>query len=105
MFGFQKPQYKKFNHKPIYWDPEKEEREKREKRVKAELGLNGDDDKEYKPSIEGKFREEFARRKKEKSYGQRNYTLRLFMILTMLLIAGFYLYVKNSESILRFFGI
>ncbi len=34
---FKKPEYRKFNLKPRYWDPAKEERELREKRIKAEL--------------------------------------------------------------------
>ena len=40
---FKKPEYRRFNLKPRYWDPAKEEREERERRVKAELGLKDDD--------------------------------------------------------------
>ena len=47
---FKKPEYRRFNLKPRYWDPAKEEREERERRVKAELGLK-DDDKTYIPNI------------------------------------------------------
>ena len=49
---FKKPEYRRFNLKPRYWDPAKEEREERERRVKAELGLK-DDDKTYIPNIKG----------------------------------------------------
>ena len=36
---FKKPEYRKFDLKPRYWNPEQEEREQREKRIKAELGI------------------------------------------------------------------
>ena len=52
---FKKPEYRKFNLKPRYWDPEKEEREAREKRIKAELGIK-DDDGQYIPNVQGQFR-------------------------------------------------
>ena len=46
---FKQPEYRRFNLKPRYWDPEAEARKEREKRIRAELGLpeNGD---EYIPS-------------------------------------------------------
>lgn len=53
---------KGFTRKPVYWDPEKEEREAREKRIRAELGLDAEDNKDkyntetYRPDIKGKFR-------------------------------------------------
>ena len=81
---FKKPEYRRFNLKPRYWDPAKEEREERERRVKAELGLK-DDDKTYIPNS--------------------NYALRLFMILTLLFIMAFYVFVKNPDGILRFLGL
>ena len=59
---FKKPEYRRFNLKPRYWDPAKEEREERERRVKAELGLK-DDDKTYIPNIKGQFRQEYEKRK------------------------------------------
>ena len=86
---FKKPEYRRFNLKPRYWDPAKEEREERERRVKAELGLK-DDDKTYIPNIKGL---------------NSNYALRLFMILTLLFIMAFYVFVKNPDGILRFLGL
>lgn len=42
---FKTPQVRKFEHKPIYWDPEKEERQERRERIRQEveneLGING----------------------------------------------------------------
>ena len=105
MFGlFKKPEYRRFNLKPRYWDPEKEERELREKRIKAELGIKDDDDK-YIPNIQGQFRQEFERRKRARNSIMPMRTIRLFMILILLFLAAFYLYIKNSESILQFFGL
>ena len=80
---FKKPEYRRFNLKPRYWDPAKEEREERERRVKAELGLK-DDDKTYIPNIKGQFRQEYEKRKANRNGLNSNYALRLFMILTLL---------------------
>ena len=90
---FKKPEYRRFNLKPRYWDPAKEEREERERRVKAELGLK-DDDKTYIP-----------KRKANRNGLNSNYALRLFMILTLLFIMAFYVFVKNPDGILRFLGL
>ncbi|MBS9767757.1 MAG: hypothetical protein KGV44_09500 [Flavobacteriaceae bacterium] len=45
--------------KPIYWNPEKEEREERERRIREELGIAEDDTDNlatYRPNIKGQFR-------------------------------------------------
>lgn len=50
------PKPRRFVHKNIYYDPEKEEREERELRVNKELGLT-DKDEPFKTSIRrGSFR-------------------------------------------------
>ena len=48
---FERKDTRKFDLKPRYWDPEKEEREEREKRIKAELGIREDDKDAYIPNI------------------------------------------------------
>ena len=101
---FKKPEYRRFNLKPCYWDPEKEERELREKRIKAELSIKEEDEK-YIPNIQGQFKQEFERRKRARNSIMPIRTIRLFMILILLFLAAFYLYIKNSESILQFFGL
>ena len=101
---FKKPEYRRFNLKPRYWDPEKEERELREKRIKAELGLK-DDDGGYIPNIQGQFRQEYERRKAARGSISSARTIRLFMILLLLFIAAFYLFVKNPDCLLRMFGL
>ena len=53
---FRTPKPRRFHHKNIYYDPEKEERADRENRVDKEVGLNGDD-KPFVTSIRrGSFR-------------------------------------------------
>ena len=95
---FKKPEYRRFNLKPRYWDPAKEEREERERRLK-------DDDKTYIPNIKGQFRQEYEKRKANRNGLNSNYALRLFMILTLLFIMAFYVFVKNPDGILRFLGL
>ena len=90
---FKKPEYRRFNLKPRYWDPAKEE-----------LGLK-DDDKTYIPNIKGQFRQEYEKRKANRNGLNSNYALRLFMILTLLFIMAFYVFVKNPDGILRFLGL
>ena len=90
---FKKPEYRRFNLKPRYWDP-----------AKAELGLK-DDDKTYIPNIKGQFRQEYEKRKANRNGLNSNYALRLFMILTLLFIMAFYVFVKNPDGILRFLGL
>ena len=101
---FKKPEYRRFNLKPRYWDPEKEEREAREKRIKAELGIK-DDDGQYTPNIQGQFRREYEKRKAARSSISSARTIRLFMILLLLFIAAFYVFVKNPDGLLRLFGL
>lgn len=103
MILFKKPEYRRFDLKPRYWDPEKEAREEREKRIKAELGSKAEDGF-YTPHIRGQFRSEYEKRKAARSNAGSARTIRFFMILILLFIAVLYLFVKNSDGILRFFG-
>ena len=99
---FKKPEYRKFDLKPRYWDPEKEAREAREKRIKAELGLK--DDEEYTPHVRGEFRKEYEKRKSARSNKGSSQIIRTFMILILLFLAVIYIFVKNPDGIMRFFG-
>ncbi|MGL5682299.1 MAG: hypothetical protein ACRDDZ_04485 [Marinifilaceae bacterium] len=99
-----KPNIKRFNIQPRYWDPAKEEREAREKRVRAEMGMNEDDDS-YIPNIRGRMRSEYDRHKSMRSGNGSSYTIRLFMILIMLFMAVGLVVMTNKEGLLRFFGL
>lgn len=101
---FKKPEYRRFNLQPRYWDPEKEAREAREKRIKAELGIK-DENGQYVPNIEGQFRSEFRKRQAARSSISSSQTIRTFMILILLFMAAFYVFIKNPEGIFKFFGL
>lgn len=105
MFLFKKPEYKRFDLKPRFWDPVKEEQEARRRRIKAELKLEENSD-QYIPDVQGQFRKEFEQRKNaRKNVVGMSYSVRLFMILTMLFIIAFYIFAKNPEGIMHFFGL
>lgn len=104
---FKKPNIKRFNIQPRFWDPAKEEREAREKRIRAELGKDEKDDS-YIPDVRNQLHEEFERRKAMRSGGTGGggrYALRLFMILIMLFMAVALMVMSNKEGLLRFFGL
>ncbi|MFH2096768.1 MAG: hypothetical protein ABIJ16_13750 [Bacteroidota bacterium] len=52
--------HKRFEYKPRYYDPDKEEREARLQKIKEELGMK--DDKPYQPDIRGKFTSHYERK-------------------------------------------
>lgn len=66
-YNVRKP--RQFEHKPIYWDPDKEELEKRVHRVKREMGLEEESAEAYKDAIRGSFIEGTTHLKKSKSRG------------------------------------
>lgn len=106
MIFFKQPEYKRFNLKPRYWDPEKEAREERVKRARAELGLQDEGGKDmYVPDVRGQFRNEYERRKAMRGNAGSARTIRFFMILVLLFLGAFYVFVKNPEGLLRFFGL
>ena len=97
---FKQPEYRRFNLKPRYWDPEAEARKEREKR--AELGLpeNGD---EYIPDVRTGLQKEYAKRKGERAGLRLGYSTRLFMILIIILIGIFYLATYKIDLIMKLF--
>ena len=106
MFLFKKPEYRKFNLKPCYWDPVKEEQEARKRRIRAELGLEEKKEGEsYASDIRTQFQKEYAKRKATRGSANAGRTLRLFMILIMLFMIAFYVFAKNPDGIMRFFGL
>ena len=99
---FKQPEYRRFDLKPRYWDPEAEARKEREKRIRAELGLKEDGD-EYIPDVRAGLQREYATRKGERTGLRLGYSTRLFMILIILLLAAFYLVAYKLEVIMKFF--
>lgn len=99
-YGNRKP--RQYEHKPIYWDPNKEKLQERIDRIKRQL--DEEDGKiatteEYKPQIKGAFLEssEHIRRQHErgrdsKYRSSRSMTLLLFLVI--LLVVLWVLYFK-----------
>ncbi len=91
-FNIRKP--RKFDHKPIYFDPDKEALEKRVEKIKRELGM--DDAEPYRRSeIKGTFLEQTKHLKRrnatpEKSTKDRN--IKLAVILVCLIIVLWFLF-------------
>lgn len=101
---FERQDNRKFNFKPRYWDPEKEEREEREKRIKAELGIGEKDQDTYIPNLRGRFTEIYEKRRANRKGYNGKYAVRLFLILIIVFLAAFFVMMRHSEGVLRFFG-
>lgn len=89
---------RQFDHKPIYWDPEKDKQEERERRVKREMGIDETLD-EYKPMIKGSFTEGTTHLKKSVDRGDdtnsRKYkNVKLAATLIILALLGWFVFLK-----------
>lgn len=89
---------RQFNHKPILYNPDKDEFNERVIKIKKEMGEI--DDTEYKPTIKGEFlrNTNHLRRKadKEESTGKSNTkrNMTLIILLVVLIVIGYILYFK-----------
>ncbi|MGL4779539.1 MAG: hypothetical protein ACRCXN_01725 [Bacteroidales bacterium] len=86
-----------FNHKPIYFDPKKEELDKRIQKVKKEMGMEIDES-EYKADLKGAFRNDLhhMQRKEDNPHKYSSSTnIRLAVILAGLLLLMYVLYFNN----------
>ena len=97
-FFYNNKKPRKFNYKPILYNPDKDEFNERVLKVKKELGAI--EDTEFKPTIKGEFirNTEHVRRKvsKEddnpKSNTMRN--TKLIIILVVLIVITYFMYFK-----------
>lgn len=92
-FKLSKP--RPFNIKPRYYNPELEERQERERRIKAELGIQDDDNPypRYAANIKGQFLKVSGKRTKITDAVKRksnNRLLVLILILAILVYLVFY---------------
>ena len=85
-YNMRKP--RQYSHKPIYWDPDKEELQERIRKVEIEMGVREVPLEEYKPQIRGTFVEGTTHLKRSKARGDdmrsresKNMRLILFLIL------------------------
>lgn len=89
---------RKYEHKPIYWDPEKEKEEERERRIKREMGIE-EDLTDYKPQIKGSFYEGTTHLRKSVNRGDdmdsRKYrNVKLAAVLIILALVGWFIFLK-----------
>lgn len=96
---FKKPEYKRFNIQPRYWDPAKEERQDRERRMKSELGIK-DENVEYIPNIKGRMRSELRHKHMDTSSVRRSSNIRLLLIFIILALAAF-IYINGWDEVLQ----
>ena len=95
---FNKPEHKKFNIQPRYWDPAKDEREDREKRIKGELGLRSENET-YTPNIKGRMKSQLNHGRFD-SKGTRNKSnIRLLVIFILLLFVA-YIYIYGWDGVI-----
>jgi len=99
LFSFYKVRKpRQFEHKPIYYDPRKEDLEERERRIRREMGEEKIDEN-YKPLIKGTFIEGTSHLKKSHTRGEdarsRKYkNVRLVVILVLLAALFWVLFLK-----------
>lgn len=99
LFSFYKQRKpRQYDHKPIYWDPRKEDLEMRERRVRRELGMQ-ESLENYKPDIKGSFVEGTTHLKRSQSKGHtersRRYSnVRLGVILAVLIVLFYVLFIR-----------
>lgn len=97
---FHTPKPRQFYHKPIYWDPAKEEHNERQERIDRELGQN-DKEGAYKVGIKrGSFRQyrwEEVPETQDMRQQRRQSNIRLLLIIIVLLIVAAVLYFSSLE--------
>lgn len=101
IFFFRTPKPRRYVHKPIYWDPEEDERKEREERVRKELGLPPEDGKFHTNIKRGSFRKlresGDAKVPSDTSRERRNSNLRLLLIIAALLVVAYILYTTSGD--------
>lgn len=86
---FKLPKPRKFDYKPLYYDPVKERRQERNRQIERELGL--DKDKKYVSRIyHGIFRDQIKRNLKT----ERSSNIRLIIIFIILLLLAYLIFYR-----------
>lgn len=100
--SFYNPRHpRQFDHKPIYWDPHKEEIDKRVRKIKREMGMDDGQEslEEYKTEIKGSFVEGTSHLKRsidrgDESRSRNTRNVRLAVIIAVLFVIFWYLFPK-----------
>ena len=95
-YSMRKP--RQFQHRPIYWDPRKEELQERERKIRRQIGMEKIDEN-YKPQIKGSFVEgtKHLRKSVERGddYRSRGYkTFRLILVLVVMSVIFWILFFR-----------
>lgn len=98
LFFFKERKPKKFEYKPYFYNPEKEEFEERIKRIKSEIGISDDGDKKlnYKPNKALSFRKSQPAKVKTPKV-----KLLIIVIAFVLLVIMFYLISVYTSYIIK----
>jgi hypothetical protein len=91
LFG-RTPSYQRFQYKPRYYDPQKEEREERERRIREELNLAKEQtdvvtSDDYRSRIKGSFQKARKRAKPSSETNAILLRLAVLLVITFFLIA------------------
>ncbi len=97
---FKKPEHKRFNIQPRYWDPVKEEHNERENRIKAELGMT-DDNGQYIPRVKGQMKRSLRHNNADVKQSNKKSNIRLVLIVIILLIIAYGYVFDWDLSILK----
>lgn len=93
------PKPRRFSHKPIYYDPAKEEHQERMERINKELGVEQDEN--YSPSIKRgdfrRFRWDDVPETKTMRHERRASNWRLLLIIVVLLLLAVVLVITSGD--------
>ncbi|MBL4560250.1 MAG: hypothetical protein JKX79_04625 [Labilibaculum sp.] len=93
-----KPEHKRFNIQPRYWDPAKDERVDRERRIRGELGLKGEDEP-YTPNIKGRMKTQLRHGHFDSNGSRNKSNIRLLVIFVLLSLAA-YIYIYGWDGVI-----
>ncbi len=100
---FKTPKPRRFMHKPIYWNPEEDERKERQERVRKQMGEILAEGEEFKTSISrGSFRKatigvDAPMRDDSYHSEKRRSNVRLLIIIVGLLAVAAMMYLTSSD--------
>src|SRR5688572_25798186 len=89
LFG-RTPSHHRFEYKPRYWDPQKEEREERDRRIREELATEKKEDAasgDYRSRIKGSFHKAMRRSKPAAETSAILIRFAVMLFITLFLIA------------------
>ena len=87
---FKTPSVRKFEHIPIYWDQEKEEREERRERIRQEIeNEHGNPNMPARPTLRRGF---LSEQRKGKVQSSQSGTIRLAIIIVLVVGALSYMF-------------